>query len=116
MRTTLCMTLPMTLVYVYSCRALPWLVYWCPYPCPYSYFYSYPFFLTLLLLLYISKSFYSSLPHTLYSTIFLEFYTLLGDLVFGKLLKQLHLLKGLNSNIRGKEETGKKVLISLKRN
>ena len=51
---------------------------------------------------------------TLYSTIFLEFYTLLGDLVFSKLLGRLYLLEGLNSNIGGREEIEDKVLISLR--
>jgi hypothetical protein len=45
-----------------------------------------PFPLALLLLPYISRSLYTSLPYTLYSTTFLEFYTLLGDLVFSKSL------------------------------
>jgi hypothetical protein len=67
-----------------------------------------------LLLPYISRSLYSSLPHALYSTAFLEFHTLLGDLVFGKLLGQLRLLEGLNSNIGGREEIGEEVLTSLR--
>jgi hypothetical protein len=69
--------------------------------------------LALLLLPYISKSLYSSLPYTLYSTAFLEFRTLPGDLVFSKLLRQLYLLKGLNSNIKGRKEIGEEVLTSL---
>ena len=73
-----------------------------------------PFPLALLLLPYIFRSFYSSLLYTLYSTIFLEFYTLLGDLVFSRLLGRLYLLEGLNSNIRGREKTGDKVLTSLR--
>ena len=73
-----------------------------------------PFPLAPLLLPYISGSLYSSLLYTLYSTTFLEFRTLLGDLVFGKLLGQLRLLEGLNSNIGGREEIGDEVLISLR--
>ena len=73
-----------------------------------------PFPLAPLLLPYISRSLYSSLLYTLYSTTFLEFRTLLGDLVFGKLLGRLYLLEGLNSNIGGREEIGDKVLISLR--
>lgn len=45
-----------------------------------------PFPLALLLLPYISESFCSFLLYTLCFTAFLEFRTLLGDLVFGKLL------------------------------
>ena len=52
--------------------------------------------------------------YILYSTTFLEFYTLLGDLVFNNLLEQLYLLKGLNSNIESREEIEDKVLISLR--
>ena len=73
-----------------------------------------PFLLALLLLPYIFRSLYSSLPYTLYFTAFLEFCTLLGDLVFSKSLGRLCLLKGLNSNIRSREEIGKEVLISLR--
>ena len=36
------------------------------------------------------------------------------NLVFGKLLGRLRLLKELNSNIGGKEEIGEKVLTSLR--
>jgi hypothetical protein len=73
-----------------------------------------PFPLAPLLLPYISGSLYTSLLYTLYSTAFLEFHTLLGDLVFGKLLGRLYLLEGLNSNIGGREETGEEVLTSLR--
>jgi hypothetical protein len=73
-----------------------------------------PFPLALLLLPYISRSLYSSLPHTLYSTTFLEFRTLPGDLVFSKSLGRLRLLEGLNSNIGGREEIGEEVLTSLR--
>jgi hypothetical protein len=72
-----------------------------------------PFPLTLLLLPYISGSLYSSLLCALCSTTFSKFCTLLGDLVFGKSLGQLYLLKGLNSNIRDKEEIGEEVLTFL---
>ena len=70
--------------------------------------------LALLLLPCISGSLYSSLPHTLCSTAFLKFRTLLGDLVFGESLGRLCLPEGLNSNIGGREETGDKVLTSLR--
>ena len=73
-----------------------------------------PFSLVLLLLPYISRSLYSSLPCTLYFTAFLEFRTLLGDLVFSKSLKQLRLLKGLNGNIRGGKKIGEEVSTSLR--
>jgi hypothetical protein len=73
-----------------------------------------PFPLALLLLPYISRSLYFSLLYTLYSTAFLEFRTLLGDLVFSKLLGQLYLLEGLNSNIGGREEIEDEVLTSLR--
>ena len=73
-----------------------------------------PFPLAPLLLPYISGSLYSSLLYTFCSTAFSEFRTLLGDLVFGESLGRLHLPKGLNSNIGGGEETGDKVLMSLR--
>ena len=73
-----------------------------------------PFPLAPLLLPYISGSLYSSLLYTLYSTAFLEFRTLPGDLVFSKLLGRLRLLEGLNGNIGGREEIGDEVLISLR--
>ena len=73
-----------------------------------------PFPLALLLLPYISRSLYSSLLYAFYSTAFLEFRTLLGDLVLSKSLGRLRLLEGLNSNIGGREKTGDKVLTSLR--
>jgi hypothetical protein len=73
-----------------------------------------PFPLALLLLPYISGSLYTSLLYTLYSTIFLKFRTLPGDLVFSKSLGRLRLLEGLDSNIGGREEIGEEVLTSLR--
>ena len=73
-----------------------------------------PFPLALLLLPCIFKSLCFSLLYTLYFTTFLEFRTLPGDLVFGKLLRRLYLLKGLNNNIKSGEKIENKVLISLK--
>jgi hypothetical protein len=73
-----------------------------------------PFPLAPLLLPYISRSLYSSLPRALYSAAFLEFRTLLGDLVFSKSLGRLRLLEGLDGNIGGREEMGEEVLMSLR--
>ena len=73
-----------------------------------------PFPLTPLLLPYIFRSLYSSLSCALCSTAFSKFHTLLGDLVFNKSPGRLHLLKGLNGNIRDGEEIGEEILMSLR--
>ena len=54
-----------------------------------------PFPLALLLLPYISRSLYSSLLYAFYFTAFLEFYTLLEDLVLSRSLGDYTYQKGL---------------------
>ena len=108
--------------YNFTYNSCPYLLLWSPPSASTLVSLSLPLFLplllsfplVLLLLPYISRSLWSSLPHALCSAAFLEFYTLPGDLVFSKSLGQLHLPKGLNSNIGGREEIGEEVLTSLR--